>query len=249
MNEPLALTNLAVVALTVYFSYRGFVDPSFLRRHLFSTRSILDNRQYYRLLSSGVLHADWMHLIFNMFSLYSFGSAVELLFGRVTFLATYLAGIVGGNILALVLHRNDDYRALGASGGVCGIIFACIFLLPGTSVQLFLIPIPIPAYIYAVLFMLFSYYGIRSKRGNIGHDAHLGGAIIGLITATLLHPSIVPNNPVLYPVVMLLAVSLLAFLYINPIRLIRAWQSKRNRPQDDELFTFRRFDSDAGDDQ
>jgi hypothetical protein len=89
--------------------------------------------------------------------------------------------------------------------------------------------------------MLFSYYGIRAQRGNIGHDAHLGGAIIGLITATLLHPSIVPNNPVLYPAVMLLAVLLLAFLYINPIRLIRAWQAKRNRPKDDELFTFKRY--------
>ena len=232
--------NLVVIALTVYFSYRGFVNPTFLTRYFFYNRAILADKQYYRLLTSAVLHADWVHLIFNMFSLYSFGSAVELLFGRVTFLATYLAGIVGGNILALILHRKDDYRALGASGGVCGVIFACIFLLPGTSVQLFAIPIPIPAYIYAVLFMLFSYYGIRSQRGNIGHDAHLGGAIIGLITATLLHPSIVPNNPVLYPAVMLLAVLLLAFLYINPIRLIRAWQAKRNRPRDDELFTFKR---------
>jgi membrane associated rhomboid family serine protease len=240
MNEPLALTNIAVIAVTAYFSYRGFVNRSFLNRYLFYNHAILEDRQYYRLISSGALHADWVHLIFNMFSLYSFGSAVELLFGRVTFLATYLAGIVGGNILALILHRKDDYRALGASGGVCGVIFACIFLLPGTSVQLFAIPIPIPAYIYAVLFMLFSYYGIRSQRGNIGHDAHLGGAIIGLITATLLHPSIVPNNPVLYPAVMLLAVLLLAFLYINPIRLIRAWQAKRNRPRDDELFTFKR---------
>jgi membrane associated rhomboid family serine protease len=181
--------------------------------------------------------------------LYSFGSAVELFFGRDTFLAIYFAGIVGGNVLALLLHRKDDYRALGASGGVCGIIFACIFLLPGSSVQLLLIPIPIPAYIYAVGFMLYSYYGIRKQRGNIGHDAHLGGAIIGLITATILFPSIVPKNPVLYPVVMLLAVLLLAFLYIRPIRLIRAWQSKRNRSKGDELFTFRRYDSDAGDDQ
>jgi membrane associated rhomboid family serine protease len=248
MNEPLALTNIAVIVVTVYFSYRGFINRSFLNRYLFYNHAILADKQYYRLLTSGALHADWVHLIFNMFSLYSFGSAVELLFGWVTFLATYLAGIVGGNVLALILHRKDDYRALGASGGVCGVIFACVFLLPGASVRLFAIPIPIPAYIYAVLFMLFSYYGIRSQRGNIGHDAHLGGAIIGLIMATLLHPSIVPNNPVLYPVVMLLAISLLALLYINPIRLIRTWQARRNRPPDDELFTFRRYDSDARDD-
>jgi membrane associated rhomboid family serine protease len=217
MNEPLALTNIAVIAVTAYFSYRGFVNPSLLRRYLFSTQPILRDRQYYRLVSSGVVHADWVHLLFNMYSLYSFGSAVELLFGPGTFLATYLAGIIGGNVLALVIHRKDDYRALGASGGVCGVIFACIFLLPGTSVQIFLVPIPIPAYIYAVLFMLVSYYGLRAQRGNIGHDAHLGGAIIGLIAATILHPSIVPNNPVLYPAVMLLAISLLVLLYMRPI--------------------------------
>ncbi len=135
MNVPLAITNLVVIAVTVYFSYRGFTDKSWLNRHLFSTQSILRDRQYYRLISSGAVHADWVHLIFNMFSLYSFGSAVELIFGPVTFLATYLAGIVGGNILALLLHRKEDYRALGASGGVCGVIFACIFLLPGSSVH------------------------------------------------------------------------------------------------------------------
>lgn len=133
MNEPLAITNIIVIAITGYFSYRGFVNPSFLRRYLFSTRAILDNKQYDRILSSGALHADWMHLLFNMFSLYSFGSAVELLFGPFTFLAIYLAAILGGGVLALLLHRNEDYHALGASGGVCGVIFACIFLLPGTS--------------------------------------------------------------------------------------------------------------------
>ena len=242
MNVPLALTNLVVIAVTAYFSYRGFTDKSWLHRHMFSSQSILRDRQYYRLISSGALHADWTHLIFNMFSLYSFGSAVELIFGPVTFLVTYLAGIVGGNILALLLHRKEDYRALGASGGVCGVIFACIFLLPGSSVRLFLIPIPIPAYIYAVLFMLFSYYAIRTQRGNIGHDAHLGGAIIGLLAATVLHPSIVPQNPVLYPVVMSLAVLLLAFLYVKPLALLRAWRFKQIKSKEDELFTFKRYE-------
>ncbi len=248
MNEPLAITNIIIIAITGYFSYRGFVTPAFIRRYLFSTRAILDDKQYFRILSSGALHADWVHLLFNMFSLYSFGSAVELRFGPLTFLAIYLAGIIGGNILALVLHQKQEYLALGASGGVCGVIFACIFLLPGTSVMLFLIPFPIPAHIYAVLFMLVSFYGIRAQRGNIGHDAHLGGAIIGLITATVLHPSIVPQNPVLYPAVMLLSVLLLVFLYIRPPGPRSFKGPVRHRPDYEERSTYNQFDEDSSDD-
>lgn len=216
MNEQLAITNVIVIAVTAYFSYRGFVNPPFLRNYLFSTRAILDDKQYYRILTGGALHADWAHLIFNMYSLYSFGSAIELGFGPLTFLAIYLASIIGGGLLALLLHRNEEYLALGASGGVCGVIFACIFFIPGQSVMLFFIPIAIPAHIFAVLFILISFFGIRTKLGNIGHDAHLGGAIIGLLTATIIRPSIVPDNPVLYPAVMLLAILMLVFIYINP---------------------------------
>jgi membrane associated rhomboid family serine protease len=239
MNGPPAIINVAVIALTVFLSYMGFVNPRFLNRYLFSSQEILRARQYERLISAGALHANLAHLIFNMYSLYSFGSAVELYVGPATFLITYLAGIVGGNLFALLLHRKEDYHALGASGGVCGIIYACIFLLPGSSVTIMFIPVAIPAYIYAILFMLFSYYGIRSQKGNIGHDAHLGGAIIGLLAATAMHPSIVPANPVLYPVVMLLAVAILVLLYVNPLRLIRERQLKRIKAED-ELFTFKR---------
>jgi membrane associated rhomboid family serine protease len=245
MNEPIAIANIIIIAVTGFFSYRGFVNPLFLHKFIFSTRAILDGKQYYRILSSGGLHADWVHLLFNMFSLYSFGSAVEIVAGPPTFLAIYLAAIVGGGILALILHRNEDYHALGASGGVCGVIFACIFLIPGTSVELFFVPVPIPAYIYALLFMLVSFYGIRSQRGNIGHDAHLGGAIIGLVTATILQPSIVPNNPVLYPAVMLLAVLLMVLLYIRPVGPRRP----RYREPVRQPFDFEWHDDDNNDDQ
>ncbi|HUT31254.1 MAG TPA: rhomboid family intramembrane serine protease [Sedimentisphaerales bacterium] len=219
MNGPTALFNLAVIAATVYSSYRGFNSPAYLDRYIFSPEHILRHKQYYRLVSSGFLHADWMHLLFNMYSLYSFGSIIELVFGAPTFLAIYFASILGGSGLSLYLHRKHDYRALGASGGVCGIIFACIFLVPGSSVQIFLLPINIPAYIYAILFMGISYFGIRHKIGNIGHDAHLGGAIIGLLIATVLHPWIIRLNPLLYAVVMSLAVVLFILLYVHSLDL------------------------------
>jgi len=219
MNEQIAIFNVAVIAATVYCSYRGFNSPVYLERYIFSPEHILRDRQYYRVLSSAFLHADWMHLLFNMYSLYSFGSVIEQWFGAPTFLAIYFASILGGSALSLYLHRKHHYRALGASGGVCGIIFACIFLVPGSSVRILLLPIDIPAYIYAVLFMSVSYFGIRQQVGNIGHDAHLGGAIIGLITTTVLRPSIVRLNPVLYAVVMSLAVVLFVLLYVHSLDL------------------------------
>ena len=219
MNGPTALFNLVVIAATVYSSYRGFSSPAYLERYIFSPEHILRDKQYYRLVSSGFLHADWMHLLFNMFSLYSFGSIIELVFGAPTFLAIYFASILGGSGLSLYLHRKHDYRALGASGGVCGIIFACIFLVPGSSVRIFLLPIDIPAYIYAILFMGVSYFGIRHKIGNVGHDAHLGGAIIGLLIATVLHPWIIRQSPLLYTAVMSLAVVLFILLYVHSLDL------------------------------
>jgi membrane associated rhomboid family serine protease len=221
MNEPIAPLNLAIIGLTVYCSYKGFTSRLFLEHYLFSPEPILRYKQFYRLVSSGFLHADWAHLLFNMASLYSFGSQVELLFGPIRFLAIYFASILGGNLLSLILHRNHEYRALGASGGVCGIIFACIFLFPGTAIRFFLVPIAIPAHIYAVVFMLGSYFGIRSQRGNIGHDAHLGGAIIGLGTTTVLAPSTVSQNPFLYTVIMALSIVLFLFLYKYPVGMHR----------------------------
>ena len=217
-----AICNLAIIGLTAIFSYNGFVRPGFQNHFIFCPEFILRDRQYYRLVTSGLLHADWMHLLFNMYSLYSFGSSIELFFGPLTFMTIYLSGIIGGNLLSLYLHRHHDYLALGASGGVCGVIFAGIFLLPGTGVQLFLVPITIPAHVFAIVFVLVSYYGIRSQRGNIGHDAHLGGAVVGLLAATGLHPHIISRNPVLYPLV--LGVSTVLFVY-----LYRSGLDKRRR--------------------
>lgn len=213
MAGSIAWCNAAVIAVTAYCSYNGFIKPHLLQRYIFCPEYILRDKQYERLISSGFLHADWAHLLFNMYSLYSFGSVIEHIFGFVNFLIIYLAGIVGGGLLSLYLHRHHDYRALGASGGVCGIIFACIFLAPGSSVQILFVPFAIPAYIYAVLFIIGSYFGIRHQRDNIGHDAHLGGAIVGLLAATALQPGIVPQNPVLYPAVIALAVVLFVCLY------------------------------------
>ena len=204
------------MAFTVYWSYRGFTRPGFRDRYIFSPTRILWDRQYYRLLSCGFLHLNWMHLFFNMLSLYSVGFAIELAFGIHVFLIIYLGSIVGGSLLSLYLHRNHhSYLALGASGGVCGIIFAFIFLFPGATMGFFFIPLP--GWLFAILFILISFFGLRRQLGNIGHDAHLGGAIIGLLITTALRPSIVVQSPILYAVVVGLSAVLFIYLYKNPL--------------------------------
>ena len=179
MVEANAPLTTIIILLTSVVSYLGFVRPSVRERFIFDSQLILRERQYHRMVSSALLHADPMHLVLNMYSLYAFGSVLERLFESPTLLAIYLASIVGGSTLALVFHRQHQYRALGASGGVAGIVFAAIFLLPGGRIRMFFPPLVLPAWLYALFFVGASFYGIRSRTGNIGHDAHLGGALVG----------------------------------------------------------------------
>jgi membrane associated rhomboid family serine protease len=218
MNEPTGTFTIAIIVVTSLVSAAGFVSPRLVDGWLFEPAMIIGRRQYYRLVTSGFLHANWAHLLVNMFSFYSFGGAVEELVGAPTLIAVYFSGLLGGNLLSLLLHRNHVYRALGASGGVCGVVFASIFLVPGGSVYMFPVPMPIPSPVYAVLFIVISFFGIRSQRGNIGHDAHLGGAIIGLVAATLLHPPIVAQSLPLWAAVMAISIALFIYLYVDSRR-------------------------------
>src|SRR5260221_9657658 len=141
--------TLIVVAITVVVSIWGFGSGSFVQRFIFSPEKILRDKEGYRLITSGFFHADWQHLFFNMFSFYAFGKWLELLYGAPQTLLIYLGSILGGNLLSLFIHRHHVYQAYGASGGVCGIIYASIFLT-GSGVQFLFIPITIPAWLYAI---------------------------------------------------------------------------------------------------
>ena len=138
MSEPLAWCNLLVILVTVAVSYAGFRDPEVERKYIFRPESILAGKEYYRLVTSGFLHAGWGHLVCNMVSLYLFGSMLELSMGRADFLLIYFGSVIGGSLLSLYVHRHHDYLAYGASGGVCGVIFAYILLFPGAGVRLYL---------------------------------------------------------------------------------------------------------------
>jgi membrane associated rhomboid family serine protease len=234
MNEPLAYCNLAIILATVLVSYQGFKSHAFEEKYIFWPQLILAHKEYYRLLTSAFLHADWRHLLLNMVSLFLFGGRIELSIGIPKFLLIYLGSILGGSLLSLFIHRHHDYRAYGASGGVCGIIFASIFLFPGGSILVFPFPIGIPAWLYAILFMLGSFYGMKTKRDNVGHDAHLGGAIIGLLITTALYPQTIERNLWLFLIVLAVSAFLFVYFIMNPLFLpVASFLSRagRKRPR------------------
>ncbi|WP_370091339.1 rhomboid family intramembrane serine protease, partial [Winogradskyella sp.] len=193
--EYLGIASLLVIIANLIVSYKGFSNNLFFDNYKFNVDKVLISKDYKRLISSGFLHADWMHLIFNMASLYFFSALLENKIGPTLFFLIYFISLIGGNLFALYIHRNHgDYSAIGASGAVSGIIFASIALYPGLGVGFIILPFSIPSWIYGILFVVYSIYGIKTKRDNIGHEAHLGGAIIGLIVALIIQPIAFFNN-------------------------------------------------------
>jgi membrane associated rhomboid family serine protease len=168
-------------------------------KSLFSVSAILRKKEIQRFITSIFFHVNWPHLLFNMFSLYSFGTLVEESFGPKLMAAVYLySGIAGGLLALLIKRKNLEYSAVGASGAVCGIIFLSIFLLPGGSIYIMPIPVPIPSWVYAILFMAISLYGIGRGTSMIGHEAHLGGALSGIVWALIYRPSAIVENYLLF---------------------------------------------------
>lgn len=210
---PVTIILLLLTAITTFITLS---DRRWFDRFSFQPEMVLRHNEYERLVTSGFLHVDWTHFAMNAISLYSFGPALEWKYGAATLLLIYFGSVIGGSLLALVMHRNHDYCAVGASGGVCGLIFAVIFLVPGTSISMFLLPIGIPAWLYAIGFLAFSYWGMQTRRDNIGHDAHFGGALAGVMIALGTHPSMVLEQKPLLAAVVCISGILLALTWKNP---------------------------------
>ena len=182
---------LIVIVVTAIISFIAFNNQNIFEKYKFNVGAILRNKEYIRLLSAGFLHGDLMHLLFNMMTLYFFGPIVNQAFGDFGFLMIYFGSILLGNLFSLYLYKNQSwYSAIGASGGVSGILFASIAMIPDLGIYFFFIPIPIPGYIFGFLYFAYSVYSMLNPRqqDNIGHAAHLGGAFFGLIYAVALQP-------------------------------------------------------------
>ena len=205
------ITFLLVIANFI-ISYNGFNNRRFYSRLVFQVEKILVYKDYKRLITSGFLHVSWLHLLFNMFTLYAFGSSLENALGPLQYLLLYFASLIGGNLLSLFIHRNHaGYKSVGASGAIAGVMFGAIAIYPGLEIGFFGIPLAIPAWIFGLGYMLLSIYGVKSKKDNVGHDAHLGGALIGMAVAILLRPIALIDN---YLPILIVAGPAIVFLYI-----------------------------------
>src|SRR5437016_2872163 len=217
MNGEFAIVTLLLIAVTCAVSYAGFLKPAVVRKYIFNPESILADKEFYRVVTAAFLHADGRHLFFNMLTLFLFGSRLELAYGVPQFLAIYFGAIAGVSLLSLYVHRHHQYLAYGASGGVCGVLFAYILMFPGANIVAFMFPVPVPGWLYAIGYLLVSFYGLKENRGNIGHDAHLGGAIIGFLIAAGMNMDNVRENLGIFLTVLGLAVALLVYLWMNPM--------------------------------
>jgi len=187
---------IAIIIANVLFSYKGFNDYTFFRKYEFHIGSIRSGEQI-RMLTSGFLHADLGHLIFNMITLYFFAPVVIVYLGSWVFLIIYFSSLIFGSLLTFIMHKREyNYRAIGASGAVTGILYSSILLQPDMMLGIFFV-IPMPAYVFGILYLLYSIYGMKAKNDGIGHTAHFGGAIGGYLITLLIYPDLLFLHPLM----------------------------------------------------
>lgn len=208
------IITIGLILVNVVFSFKGFNDLSFFNSYKFNVGAIKAGDQL-RMFSSGFLHANIPHLVLNMYVLYIFAPVVIFGLNNIKFLIVYVVSLAFGSLLSLFFHKDEShYSAVGASGAVTGVLYAAILLRPEMSLYLFFIPIPIPAYIFGVGYLLYSIYGMKAQNDNVGHDAHFGGAIGGYITTLLLMPSLFERN---MNIVLLLLVPIVLLFVLKKI--------------------------------
>ena len=182
-----------IIGATVLVSWLAFNNPRLLDRLILWPPAIDRNKHYDRLLTHGFIHADWQHLLFNMITLFFFGRYIEPFFadylGPLGFLMFYLSAIVIAILPTYMRHRHDPgYRSLGASGGVSAVLFAYILINPWNLIFIFFLPVP--AIVYGVAFVGYSFRADHQGGGNTNHNAHLSGAIYGVLFMLLMEPRV-----------------------------------------------------------
>ncbi|WP_438946149.1 rhomboid family intramembrane serine protease [Sediminibacterium sp.] len=181
--------TLSIILLTSVISFTGFSNQKVLDDLIFYPPAISNRNQWYRFVTSGLIHADIMHLLFNMYSFYLFGDLVERTFvqifgdsGKIVYLLLYIISLIVCLLPTYFNNQNNyHYRSLGASGAVSAVIFAGIFLYPTMGMGIFPIPFHIPGFVFGPLYLILSAYLAKKGHGNINHSAHIWGAIFGIV--------------------------------------------------------------------
>ena len=187
------VVTLGIIAITCVVSFIGFSNPRLIDRLILWPPALTRGKEYWRLVTCGLIHADTTHLAFNMITLYFFGGFMERFYapyiGAPGYALFYAGGLVVSCLPSYLRHRDDsNYRSLGASGAVSAVLFAFILLQPWATIYVFVVPVP--AIIYAVLYLAYTIYMDRRRADRINHSAHLWGAIYGILVTILIEPRV-----------------------------------------------------------
>jgi len=188
--------SVAVLLLLVMFvlSVIAFEKPSLKENLLLHPYRVVREKRYFTLLTSGFVHNDWLHLIFNAVTFYFFAIPLEQIVGVEFFLMIYFGSLLASSIPDVLMEwRNPSFRTLGASGAISGAMFAFILHAPSSTISLFLLPVGIPAPIFALLYLAYTYYASKQGLDNINHNAHLWGALAGIVITILFEPDVLSN--------------------------------------------------------
>ena len=193
------MITVIIIAITCIVSILCFNGELKGSKLIFNAYQVWHRKEWYRMLTSGMIHSGWGHLFFNMLTLYFFGRVVEQYFsaafggviGTVLYVVLYVSALAISSLGDLVKYRNNwHYNALGASGAVSAVLFASILFAPKMGIYIYLIPIPVPGYIFAPLYLLYCWYMAKRNMDNIGHTAHFWGAVYGMLFPIICKPDV-----------------------------------------------------------
>jgi len=182
-----------IFAVTIAISLFSFYNDDLYTRFILQPYRVSKGKYLYTLITSGFIHADWMHLLFNMMTFYFFAFQLEITIGHWQFGLLYGLSLILSDIPTVVKHKNDFwYRSLGASGAISAVVFSAILFRPLDGMSLMFLPISIPAVLFGVLYLVYCSYASKKGIGNINHDAHFFGALSGVLITIILIPQVVP---------------------------------------------------------
>jgi membrane associated rhomboid family serine protease len=184
----------AIFAITLITSLLAFYNEELYNNFILQPYSVARRERVYTLFTSGLIHRDWSHLLFNMMSYYFFAFQLERVLGHWQFGLLYVISLILSDVPTVIKHRNDYwYRSLGASGAISGVVFSFIMFFPFASMYILFLPFPIKAIVFGALYLAYCAYASRKGIGNVNHDAHFYGALCGIVITIILDQRVIPH--------------------------------------------------------